>query len=47
MGGVASTIIQQKKSLEEEKKKDGLTRKLSLRPTKADLQQKNILRGMK
>jgi hypothetical protein len=43
---IAPKIIEQKKELEEEKKKDTLSRKLSLRPTKGDLKQKNILRGL-
>jgi phosphatase and actin regulator 4 len=43
--GTSSAIIQQKKDLEEEKKKDQLSRKLSLRPTPNDLKAKNILKG--
>ncbi|KAJ3335638.1 DnaJ sub C member 27 [Kappamyces sp. JEL0680] len=42
--GVSASIIAQKKELEEEKKKDSLARKLSLRPSKGDLKQKNILK---
>jgi hypothetical protein len=42
---VAPTLIQQKKELEEEKKKDQLSKKLNLRPSKDELQQKNILKG--
>lgn len=43
--GTSSALIQQKKDLEEEKKKDQLSRKLSLRPTPTDLKAKNILKG--
>ncbi|KAJ3325990.1 DnaJ sub C member 27 [Boothiomyces sp. JEL0866] len=43
--GVSSTIIQQKMALEEEKKKDTLARKISMRPSKTDLKDKNILKG--
>ncbi|KAJ3261808.1 hypothetical protein HK103_004759 [Boothiomyces macroporosus] len=43
--GVSSSIIQQKMALEEEKKKDTLARKISMRPSKADLKDKNILKG--
>jgi hypothetical protein len=43
--GVASSIIQQKKELEEEKRKDLLTKRINLRPTPEDLLQKNILRS--
>ncbi|KAJ3277077.1 DnaJ sub C member 27 [Terramyces sp. JEL0728] len=42
--GVSSTIIQQKMALEEEKKKDTLSRKISMRPSKTDLKDKNILK---
>jgi hypothetical protein len=44
LNGTSSAIIQQKKGLEEERKKDVLQRKLSLRPSKTDLQQKNIIK---
>jgi hypothetical protein len=42
---VSSNIIQRKISLEHERKKDGLNRRLSLRPTAGDLKMRNILRG--
>ncbi|KAJ1339888.1 hypothetical protein BSLG_005423 [Batrachochytrium salamandrivorans] len=41
---VASTILQTKISLEEEKRKEQLNRRLSNRPTKVDLKLRNILR---
>ncbi|KAL2919817.1 hypothetical protein HK105_200734 [Polyrhizophydium stewartii] len=43
-GGVASTLVQSKIALEEEKRKDQLNRRLSNRPTKVDLKLRNILR---
>ncbi|OAJ36892.1 hypothetical protein BDEG_21002 [Batrachochytrium dendrobatidis JEL423] len=41
---VSSSILQTKLSLEEEKRKDQLNRRLSIRPTKVDLKLRNILR---
>lgn len=41
---VSSNIIQRKISLDAERKKDGLNRRLSLRPTAGDLKMRNILK---
>ncbi|KAI8899532.1 hypothetical protein BC833DRAFT_360942 [Globomyces pollinis-pini] len=43
--GISNAIVQQKMALEEEKKKDTLARKISLRPSKDDLKNRNILKG--
>jgi hypothetical protein len=42
---VASNILQAKQALEQEKAKNTLNRKLSLRPTKDDLKLRNIIKG--
>ena len=44
--GVSSTIVQHKIELEEERKKDTLSKRLNARPTKTDLVEKNIMKGL-